>query len=235
MLRMRTGRSKAGVYLRNTEGSAAVRLGDGAPLALSPDGQSVLAIEAGSAERLILLRTGPGERRVLNGDGLAYTRATWIPGAARILVGGHKPGSPPALYVQDIAGGAPRPVVTGVDRGIVSPDGSTIATIDPHGVVTLTPIRGGSSRAVHGLPPSSDLLRWAKSGRELFARVGIVPIQILRLDIETGRAHPWRALGPVDLSGVVGILDIALDPDGQSYRYSSLRNLSTLFVVTGLK
>jgi hypothetical protein len=229
------GGSRAGVYMRNIDGSAAVRLGDGMPLALSPDGQTVLAIEAASAEQLILLRTGPGERRVLNGNGLAYTSATWIPGAARILVGGHKSGSPPALYVQDIAGGAPRPVLTGVDRGIVSPDGSTIATIDAQGVVMLTPIGGGSSRAVHKLPPSSDLLRWAKSGRELFAQVGTVSIQILRVNIDTGRADPWRTLRPVDLSGAVGALGIALDADGQSYCYSYLRNLSTLFVVTGLK
>jgi hypothetical protein len=94
---------------------------------------------------------------------------------------------------------------------------------------------GGPGRAVHGLPPSSDLLRWGKSGRELFARFGNVPTQIVRLHTQTGRTDVWRTLGPVDLSGVVGISDIALAPDGQSYCYSFLRSLSTLFVVTGLK
>ena len=227
--------SKGGVYLRKTDSSPAVRLGNGAPLALSPDGQYVLAVEAAPAEQLVILRTGPGEKRVLKGEGLVYTSATWIPGSTRILAGGYKPGVPPALYVQDIAGGDPRPVVTGTDRGVVSPDGSTVATIDPQGEVTLTPIAGGSSRAVHGLPPSTELLRWEKSGRKIFARAGTVPFKILRLNTETGRADLWRTLGPFDLSGVVGTAEIAIAPDGQSHCYSYIRNLSTLFVASGLK
>ena len=227
--------SKGGVYLRKTDSSPAVRLGNGAPLALSPDGQYVLAVEAAPAEQLVILRTGPGEKRVLKGEGLVYTSATWIPGSTRILVGGYKPGVPPALYVQDIAGGDSRPVVTGTDRGVVSPDGSTVATIDPQGEVTLTPVAGGSSRAVHGLPPSTELLRWEKSGRKIFARAGTVPFKILRLNTETGRADLWWTLGPFDLSGVVGTAEIAIAPDGQSYCYSYIRNLSTLFVASGLK
>ena len=179
--------------------------------------------------------TGAGERRVLKGEGLVYNSAAWIPGTERILVGGHKPGQAPALYVQDIVGGAPRPVVTGVDRGVVSSDGLTVATINPPGLVTLTPVAGGSSRVVSGLPPSSELLRWEKSGRNIFARAGTVPVKILRLNTDTGRADLWRTLSPVDLSGVSAIFDIALTPDGQSYCYSYARNLSALFVVTGLK
>jgi len=226
--------SKGGVYLRKTDASTAVRLGNGAPLALSPDGQSVLAIDA-LAEQLVIVPTGAGERRVLKREGLVYNSAAWIPGAARVLVGGHKPGQPPALYVQDIGGGAPRPVVTGVDRGVVSSDGLTVATIDPGGLVTLTPLAGGSSRAVNGFPPSSELLRWEKSGRDIFARAGTLPVTILRLNTDTGRADQWRTLSPVDLSGVSTIFDIALTPDGQSYCYSYARNLSALFVVTGLE
>ena len=101
--------------------------------------------------------------------------------------------------------------------------------------MTLTPLAGGSSRAVNGFPPSSELLRWEKSGRDIFARAGTLPVTILRLNTDTGRADQWRTLSPVDLSGVSTIFDIALTPDGQSYCYSYARNLSALFVVTGLK
>ena len=169
------------------------------PWRFHTDGQDVLAVEAAPAEQLVILRTGPGEKRVLKGEGLVYTSATWIPGSTRILVGGYKPGVPPALYVQDIAGGDPRPVVTGTDRGVVSPDGSTVATIDPQGEVTLMPVAGGSSRAVHGLPPSTELLRWEKSGRKIFARAGTVPFKILPQYRDGTRGSPAdiRPIRPV--------------------------------------
>jgi hypothetical protein len=70
---------------------------------------------------------------------------------------------------------------------------------------------------------------------ELFARVGTVPAEILRLGIRTQRADPWRKLEPVDRSGAVDMLNIAVTADGHSYRHSYLRNLSELHVVTGLK
>jgi hypothetical protein len=223
------------VYLRKTDGSAAVKLGDGNPMELSADGSSVLAIDIESPEQLTILPTGPGRSRVLEADGLIYASARWFPDGARILVGGREPRQPPALYVQDVAGGALRRLVTGVDRGVVSPDGRTVATIDGRGVVTLTPVGGGPSRAVHGLPPASGLLRWAGTGRELFVRVGSLPVKILRFNIETGRADLWRTLIPADLSGVGDLFEIALTPDGQSYCYSYVRVLSALFVVDGLK
>jgi Tol biopolymer transport system component len=48
-------------YLRGTDGSPAVRLGDGVAQGLSPDGKWALAMLS-SPSRLILLPTGPGRR-----------------------------------------------------------------------------------------------------------------------------------------------------------------------------
>ena len=53
------------VYLRKTDGSDAVRLGEGKPLTLSPDGKWALVLQQASPPQLILLPTGPGEQRLL--------------------------------------------------------------------------------------------------------------------------------------------------------------------------
>ena len=201
-------------------------------------GSTCSPLQAAPAEQLVILRTGPGEKRVLKGEGLVYTSATWIPGSTRILVGGYKPGVPPALYVQDIASSDPRPVVTGTDRSVVSPDGSTVATIDPQGEGnTLTPVAGGSSRAVHGLPPVGlSFYDGRNPGAKIFARAGTVPFKILRLNTETRSADLWRTLGPFDLSGVVGTSGNCYNARrSDRYCYSYIRNLSTLFVASGLK
>ena len=61
------GAFDAAVYMRKTDGSAAVRLGEGRPLAISPDGTTVLAPRRtpGSLPHLVLLPTGPGRRSPL--------------------------------------------------------------------------------------------------------------------------------------------------------------------------
>ncbi len=59
-----SGGEKGAVYLRKTDGSPAVRLGDGRALALSPEGKWALALVPSDASpRLVLLPTGAGEPR----------------------------------------------------------------------------------------------------------------------------------------------------------------------------
>jgi hypothetical protein len=163
-----------------------------------------------------------------------YRSAVWFPDGARILVGGEESGHGLVVSVQSVAGDAPRRLVEGVDRGIVSPDGATVATVGPMGAVTLTPADGGPSRVVEGLPAGASLLRWTKRDDELFISVGQLPVQIHRFDLETGRSTLWRTLAPSDRAGVVrGIPGLSLTADGESYCYSYIRFLSTVFIVTG--
>src|SRR3954447_15637370 len=53
------------VYLRDTSGADAIRLGEGQALALSPDGNFALALQPGPSPTLVLLPTGPGEEKRL--------------------------------------------------------------------------------------------------------------------------------------------------------------------------
>jgi hypothetical protein len=75
-------------YLRPTDGSPAIRLGEGGALALSPDGKWALALMS-SSTRLVALPTGAGEPRDLTrvgfdyaiGVGPLFRTATWFPTA----------------------------------------------------------------------------------------------------------------------------------------------------------
>ncbi len=55
------GGPKYAVYLRKTDGSPAIRLSDGAGMALSPDGKWALARSNTTPAPLVLLPTGVGE------------------------------------------------------------------------------------------------------------------------------------------------------------------------------
>src|SRR4029079_19209489 len=61
--------ASGGVYLRKVDGSAAVRIGDGLALSLSPDGATAVTKPFSSRE-LRLVPTGAGQTRVVRSDGL---------------------------------------------------------------------------------------------------------------------------------------------------------------------
>ncbi len=96
------------IYLRKTDGSPAVRLGDGNRPALSPDGKWVACIlNNGPKTELTLLPTGAGEARNISTPGMHYERVEWFPDGQKLLFTGNEPGRRMRTYLQDVRGGAP--------------------------------------------------------------------------------------------------------------------------------
>src|SRR6202043_2233000 len=73
------------VYIRKTDGSPAVLLGEGGAVALSPDGKSVVAQTQDSPSQLRLLTTGAGEARQLSKDSVNHSWARWFPDGKRVV------------------------------------------------------------------------------------------------------------------------------------------------------
>ncbi|MCI4348371.1 MAG: serine/threonine protein kinase, partial [Thermoplasmata archaeon] len=111
------------VYLRKTDGSAAVRLGDGQAMALSPDGKSALCMLRTEPPQLIAYPTGPGEpKRIPNVKISDYSMAVWLPDGKRIAFSGVETGHGPRCYVQGVDGEGLR---------AVSPEGTILPTSQP--------------------------------------------------------------------------------------------------------
>jgi hypothetical protein len=90
-----------GVYLRPTDGSPAVRLGEGEAFALSPDGRWVLSVPRGDHPHPVLLPTGAGQARMLPAGPLhEYQNGTWL-GDGRVLLQASETGRGNRYYVQD--------------------------------------------------------------------------------------------------------------------------------------
>src|SRR5262249_18187450 len=128
-----SGGAAGAVYLRGTDGSPAGLLGDGNGGGLSPGGEGGRAMSS-TWGRLTLLPTRPGQLRVLPGGGLLYSDGCFFPDGQRLLLAGVSSGRPPRLWIQDVAGGAPRALTPeGFSMGPISPDGRSIATRGPDG------------------------------------------------------------------------------------------------------
>jgi hypothetical protein len=233
------GGPRYGTYLRRTDGSPAVRLGEGMGTALSPDGSVVAAIVYDSPPRLVLLPTGAGPSRVLERGALeSYHWASFFPDGARLLVAGSEPGRGVRLYVQEAAGGPPRPFTDEGQRvfwDAVSPDGSQAVALSPDAGLVLHPVAGGAAAPVPGQLPGDQPVRWSADGRVLYVvRRFSTPQQLVRLHLNDGRREPVRELAPFDPAGVTAVWSALVTPDGRSYAYTYGRVLSDLYLVEGL-
>ncbi|HEV2689043.1 MAG TPA: protein kinase [Bryobacteraceae bacterium] len=233
-----SGKSRnVSIYLRKTDGSPAVRLGEGNRPVLSPDGKWVATIfSEGSKTQLQLLPTGAGEQRSIGAEGMHYERLEWFPDGQKILFEGNEPGHPARTFVQEVNGGKPVPLTPEGTRATrVSPDLKYV-TMTGGGKLSLLPLAGGDPKPIANLDPGESVLRWSGDDRHLFLRKSEEPsvMKISRLDVATGRKEPWKELKTPDPVGVQ-IIQVVLTPDGNSYAYSFQRDISTLYLAEGLK
>ena len=225
------------IYIRKTDGSQAVRLGDGNRPALSPDGKFVACIlNDGSKTELSLLPTGPGEARVFSTPGMHYERVEWFPDGQKLLFTGNEPNRPLRTYVQDTRGGAPVPVTPeGVAASHVSPDGKYVTDVVGN-KLNLLPIGGGTPQPGLEVEAGEAVIRWSADGRYLFLaqNEGLTAMKIHRLDLAARREDSWKELKPADPVGV-RIGQVVMTPDGSAFAYSFQRDISTLYLAAGLK
>jgi eukaryotic-like serine/threonine-protein kinase len=229
------------VFFRKTDGSAAVRIGEGQAFSLSPDGKSVLALRRGSPPSLAVLPIGAGQAADLkNPSGIDFAGAWWFPDGKTVLFLGQEAGHAPRYWAQPL-GGDPRPITAeGVLGGSVlgthpiSPDGTAIALLDTEMRLAIQPVGGGALRTVTG-PPDVSIVRWSADGRSVFVTTRAIPARILKVDVATGVRVPVREIVPQDPAGVANVYAVQLLDDGRSYFYSYQRELTDLYVIRGLR
>ena len=221
-------------YIRQMDGTPAVRLGEGLALALSPDGRWALS-QRTSPSRLVLLPTGAGPEKTLKGPGLTYfPSASWFPDGRRIAFTARANNSPPRTYVQDTDDGEPIPVGPGW-RPIVAPDGRMIVELTERGPVLVT-LGVPDAQPCPGLEAGDVPIAWSLDGRALFfTRVRTRTVEIHRVEVSTGRQKLVRSLVIQDPAGVRTPMGVRITPDGKYCVYSFERVLSNLYLVEGLK
>jgi Tol biopolymer transport system component/tRNA A-37 threonylcarbamoyl transferase component Bud32 len=235
------GGSTYAAYIRKTDGSPAIRLGDGASLALSPDGKWALCTRADRPTELFLLPTGPGEAKLVAHGTFSYnlSAAVWFPDGTKFVSSGAEPGKGARLYIQDVQGGDPRPVSpegVNVLSFALSRDGQTLAAAAADGKSYLYPIGGGSPHLIPGMEPGEVPIVWGADVNTLFVyRPGELPAMVYRVDVHAGQRKLWRELMPPDPAGVEYVGPILPTPDGKAYVYGYRRLLSDLYLVEGLK
>jgi Tol biopolymer transport system component/predicted Ser/Thr protein kinase len=226
-------------YLRNTDGSPAVRLGEGEALALSPDEKWVLATRYDAPTQLFLLPTKAGEARTLAHSDVSHIAGRWFPDGKSFVFSGDEPGHGAKLYLQEVAGSKARAIAP---EGInplafaVTPDSRAVAAVGPDGKGYLYPAGPGEPQAIPGFESGEEPITWSQDGQSLYIdRPGQLPASVYRLSVETGERTLWKQLIPNDPAGVEFIGPVVLTPDAHASVYGVRQLLSDLYLVEGLK
>ncbi len=223
-------------YYRTTNGAPAVKLGLGENPKLSPDGKWV-AVVGEKYDEIALLPVGPGEAKHFPMPGINVNISFWLNDKELLIVGSEK-GHGLRVYSLPIPGGKPRPVSP---EGI---SGSIVVTPDGHGFVAMNaarqtmiyPLAGGEPVACAGIEASERPYGFSADGSLLYVMSrGALPARIFRVNWKTGHRELWREIMPADSAGVGDISGVRLTPDGKSYAYSYVQELSELHLVEGLK
>ncbi len=228
----------AALYLRHTDGSPAVRLGYGNRGSLSPDAKWVACVRRDrDTARLVLLPTGAGEEKTLATGGIAVETVEWFADGKRLLFSGSQSEQPPRTFVLDLASGNFKAVTPpGVRASAVSPDGRFAAMIS-EGKLRLHALDEGRDVVVGTVEGNIGVMRWSDDGRHLFLQRALADrrgMTILRLDVQTGNQEVWRELKLPDPTTLF-YGSARVSADGKSYAFSFQRDLSTLYVVSGVK
>jgi hypothetical protein len=229
------------VYLRKTDGSPAVRLGDGMALSLSPDGNWVLATSSLAGTDLRLLPTGPGEPVPLPALDITARAVTtwWSTDSMRFAYAGFGADRKLRLYLRTRGGGTPVPV-TGELRDTyfaMATDGTLAALPADADRIHAFSATGSDLGAVPGAAPGEVPVRFAADGRLVVHTISQLPMPVYLIDTHTGKRTLWKTLGPSsrDIFDQQRVEWFVVTPDLKYYAYTHGESLSQLYVAQNLR
>jgi eukaryotic-like serine/threonine-protein kinase len=226
------------LYLRRTDGSPAVRLGDGDWGSLSPDGRWVIATSTSERGELSLIPTGAGNGKLIPPTNLIKTYALpgFLPDGKHIVFMASD-GQNWRVYTQDVSGGNPVAVTPEIGLNqtqafqLASPDGKFVWIRDLQGRLAIYPLNGSAPRPVPGLLAEDIPANWGTDSNFVYVYRNDFPIMVYRLDLKTGRRVLVTQFSPKDAIGLDGVRALRMTPDGKAGAYSYIRALSVLYVV----
>ena len=233
---------KGSIYLRRTDGSAPVRLGDGVAFTLSPDGKWVSGYTSRESahRKFVIMPTGPGENIEVRVPELKSAAAFgWLTDGKYMLEGMAKGKDGWQFYSWDAQSGAVQPISPENmpdEIPLISPDGRSYMAVGPDHERHLYAVAGGEPKPVTGLTPHDQPLGWRADGRAIYVSTHhdenrMVPVSVI--DLESGKRTPWKEIRPSIPVDWVG--NLLVTPDGSAYAYNYRYERSDLYLAEGLR
>jgi Tol biopolymer transport system component len=173
----------------------------------------------------------------LTNDSINLVDAAWLPDGTKVLFNGAEPGHAQRTYIQDLNGGAPRPVTPeGTVSSRPSRNGKQILGRDAQGKTWLYALDGRRLQRVPALDGPIQVVQWTEDSNAVYVVSGEGLLNhVYRLDVATGRKQLVREIHAADPAGVVSAVQLVMTPDARAYAYGFGVVLSRLNIVDGVR
>ena len=225
-----------GAFLRNLDGSPAVRLGDGDPLDLSADGKWAISRTVASPNQLMLLPTGTGEPRQLTHSQTTHLGARWS-SDGRIVSVGSEPGHRERTYLVDLDGNETPITPEGVRAIAVTTDGKHLLTINDSSQFQLFPVDGGQPQAFPQLNKDDRPFDFTSDDAAVLVRRAGPDgsLDIWRVERVGGKRTLLRSIPLPGVRAVTTGLNAISSRDGKNFAYQYHPAISTEYLVQGIR
>jgi len=226
-------------YVRATDGSPAILLGEGRAFALSPDKQWALSTSVTAPTQLVLLPTKAGEPKPFPPSNVNHVDGRWLHDGQSFIFSGNEPGHGARLYVHRSNATSLAPITPEGANALaysISPDDRLVAAVGPDQKGYMYPLDGGEPRPIPGFRSGELPISWSSDGRFVYVYgTAEMPAVVVKIDVISGQRSEWKRLRPADPAGVEFIGPILLTADANTYVYGYRRQLTDLYLVTGLR
>jgi eukaryotic-like serine/threonine-protein kinase len=224
-------------YLAKLDGSPAILLGAGVGGDISPDDKLVTAILPTDPTKVLLLPTGVGETKTVTAANFRYRDAVWASDGRRLVVRASESDRPPRFWVQDMLGGSPHAVTPeGISGVFVTVNHSDYICVRDTGAVRLYSIDGGPAKPLIGVMEADQVIGGSEEAKVIYLSpdASAIPLQTMKVNVATGRRQHFVTVSPVDAAGIVRLGRPHFSRDAKQYVYNQYRELSILYLATGL-
>src|SRR5579871_658100 len=227
------------VFVRDLDGSAATPIGEGYGVALSPDKRWALAQKLPEPLQLWLLPLGPGDAKRISPPNLQMVfPAKFLSDERRVVYAANEAGHRPRVWLQDLSGGAPRPITgEGFIGVLLSPDDKWLVTVDLSNTPWLLAMDTGKLQAMPFVKPNQVILGWTSDGQLYVLTLpngARSTVHVDKVDPHTGAATPWRDLALPAIEGIFPEAPV-ITPDGSTYGFGYRLRMWDLYTVSGVR
>ncbi|MGZ4822166.1 MAG: protein kinase domain-containing protein [Terriglobales bacterium] len=229
-------------YVRKSDGTAAIKLGQGYGSGITSDGSMVAALQNSQLQKLFLYPTGAGDPKVVDlGEltaafGTFENDVTFSHDGHYALYSAFDPKQQIRDYLLDMRDGKLRPVTpVGTRAGKLSPDGTRVATFDIAGQkFVMVDVASGKVSDIPGLEKEDEVLGWNLDSHMLIVWNQDLPARISLLDVASGRRQLVQMVEPLAMQGSM-YARMVTSADGKTAAYRHRRGLYAIYIADGLQ